>query len=91
MSNETNEADCVSEGDVNFINTEYGKETVMCRADVIDDLVGLRRFDLEDELENDIECYESDLEEMSNQKLADWYSDYYTTGEMRLEVRKTEE
>jgi len=66
-----------------------GEVEVMDRTKVIDELVDLRRSELEDELENDIECYENDLEEMTNLELAKWHSDYMA-GEMRVEVWKAE-
>ncbi|NQV25032.1 MAG: hypothetical protein HQ518_11760 [Rhodopirellula sp.] len=90
MSIENHEAGSDGEVAVKFVNTDCGEVKVMDRTEVIDELVELRRFDLEDELETDVECYEDDLEEMTHDELAKWYSDY-RPGEMRVEVLKTEE
>ena len=89
MAIENHEAGSDGEIAVKFVNTDCGEVEVMDRTEVIDELVDLRRSDLEDELENDIECYENDLEEMTNLELAKWHSDYMA-GEMRVEVPKTD-
>jgi len=73
-----------------FIHTDGGKVNAMDRDDVIDELVEMKASELEDELSDEIDCFIFDLNEMDNDELAESYLDYMG-GEMRVEVRKTEE